>query len=60
MFINFGFAIIVLLALLIFASIKILPEYERGVMFTLGRMTGVKGPGPPRALRNGVLAPSTM
>ncbi len=26
-------------------SIRVLPEYERGVMFTLGRMTGVKGPG---------------
>jgi len=37
--------IVVLLLLLIFASIKILPEYERGVVFTLGRMTGVKGPG---------------
>ena len=45
MLINFGFAVIILLALLVFASIKILPEYERGVMFTLGRMTGVKGPG---------------
>jgi regulator of protease activity HflC (stomatin/prohibitin superfamily) len=38
-------AIIVVILLVIFASIKILPEYERGVMFTLGRMTGVKGPG---------------
>ena len=45
MLINFGFVIVVLLGLLIFVSIKILPEYERGVMFTLGRMTGVKGPG---------------
>ncbi|MES1927631.1 membrane protease [Salinisphaera dokdonensis CL-ES53] len=45
MLINFGFVIVVLLALLVFVSIKILPEYERGVMFTLGRMTGVKGPG---------------
>ncbi|MES1954726.1 slipin family protein [Salinisphaera hydrothermalis] len=45
MFINVVIAVIVLLALFVFASIKILPEYERGVMFTLGRMTGVKGPG---------------
>lgn len=45
MLLNVGFGIIVLIALLIFVSIKILPEYERGVMFTLGRMTGVKGPG---------------
>lgn len=45
MWIEIIIAIIVLLAILTFASIKILPEYERGVMFTLGRMTGVKGPG---------------
>lgn len=30
---------------LIAASIRILREYERGVVFTLGRFTGVKGPG---------------
>lgn len=35
---------VALLALLI-NSIKILKEYERGVIFTLGRFTGVKGPG---------------
>ncbi|MDP9415944.1 MAG: SPFH domain-containing protein, partial [Pseudomonadota bacterium] len=35
-----------LLALLfLMAAIKILREYERGVVFTLGRFTGVKGPG---------------
>jgi regulator of protease activity HflC (stomatin/prohibitin superfamily) len=33
-----------ILALLV-NSIKILKEYERGVVFTLGRFTGVKGPG---------------
>ncbi len=27
------------------AAIKILREYERGIVFTLGRFTGVKGPG---------------
>lgn len=27
------------------AAVKILREYERGVIFTLGRFTGVKGPG---------------
>ncbi len=32
-------------ALLIFASIKILNEYERGVVFLLGRFQRVKGPG---------------
>ena len=45
MMLNFGAAILVLIAIFLFAAIKILPEYERGVMFTLGRMTGVKGPG---------------
>jgi len=36
-------AIIVLIFL--YASIKVLREYERGVVFTLGRYTGLKGPG---------------
>lgn len=35
----------VILAILIFSAIKILNEYERGVIFTLGRYTGTKGPG---------------
>ena len=41
-------AVIVIAALLlifIYASIRILREYERGVVFTLGRYTGTKGPG---------------
>jgi len=33
------------IALLIFSSIKILNEYERGVVFLLGRFQRVKGPG---------------
>src|SRR6185312_14414366 len=38
--------VIVILALIfIYASIRILREYERGVVFTLGRYTGTKGPG---------------
>jgi regulator of protease activity HflC (stomatin/prohibitin superfamily) len=41
--------IIVVLALLVliflYAAIKVLREYERGVVFTLGRYTGTKGPG---------------
>lgn len=40
------YAVITILVLLFLtAAIKILREYERGVMFTLGRFTGVKGPG---------------
>ncbi len=34
-----------ILVLLIFSAVKILNEYERGVVFTLGRYTGTKGPG---------------
>jgi regulator of protease activity HflC (stomatin/prohibitin superfamily) len=41
----FGVAILILVIVLVFSSIKVLNEYERGVMFTLGRFTGVKGPG---------------
>lgn len=37
--------IIVIIALLIFSAINVLNEYERAVMFTLGRFTGIKGPG---------------
>src|SRR4029450_5785762 len=39
-------AIVVALVVLILASaIRILREYERAVVFTLGRYTGTKGPG---------------
>jgi regulator of protease activity HflC (stomatin/prohibitin superfamily) len=41
----FGIALVVLLIVLVFSAIKVLNEYERGVMFTLGRFTGIKGPG---------------
>lgn len=44
--ITYTFIYIALLILLLLAmSIRILREYERGVVFTLGRFTGVKGPG---------------
>ncbi len=33
------------IALFLLSAIKVLKEYERGVIFTLGRFTGVKGPG---------------
>lgn len=36
---------IVILLLIIGSAIRILPEYERGVVFFLGRFQGVKGPG---------------
>ncbi|HKX23121.1 MAG TPA: slipin family protein, partial [Rhizorhapis sp.] len=37
--------VFILALLFLSAAIKILREYERGVIFTLGRFTGVKGPG---------------
>jgi len=41
----FTIALFILILVLIFSSIRVLNEYERGVMFTLGRFSGVKGPG---------------
>ena len=38
-------AIVLLLILFLSAAIKVLREYERAVIFTLGRYTGVRGPG---------------
>ena len=40
-----GVGVVIVVAVLAFASIKILREYERGVVFFLGRFGGVKGPG---------------
>jgi regulator of protease activity HflC (stomatin/prohibitin superfamily) len=47
MFFDFAFYLpfVVLALVVLAASIRILREYERGVVFTLGRFTGVKGPG---------------
>ena len=42
---TFLIAIAVFIGALLFSAIKVLKEYERGVMFTLGRVTGFKGPG---------------
>ena len=40
-----AFVVIVLLLWIANASFKVLREYERGVQFTLGRFSGVRGPG---------------
>ncbi|WP_373071044.1 slipin family protein [Sulfurimonas sp.] len=40
-----GMYITVFIIILLAMSIRILREYERGVVFTLGRFTGIKGPG---------------
>jgi len=37
--------IVVFLALVLFSSIKVVQEYERGVVFRLGRLVGPRGPG---------------
>jgi len=44
-FLYFVTTIVVVLVLLLANTIKILREYERGVIFTLGRFDKVKGPG---------------
>lgn len=38
-------AIVVILIVLFFLSVKIVQEYDRGVIFFLGRCVGVRGPG---------------
>jgi len=42
---NFGLGVIILVLALLAASLRILREYERGVVFQLGRFWRVKGPG---------------
>src|SRR5512135_1017058 len=37
--------VILLVLILVPSAIKIVQEYERGVIFRLGRLTGAKGPG---------------
>ena len=41
---NWGVVIVVVAAILS-AAIKIIPEYERAVLFRLGRLVSVRGPG---------------
>jgi len=43
--VQFGLVVLVFIAFLVFSSIKVLKEYERGVIFQLGRFWKVKGPG---------------
>jgi regulator of protease activity HflC (stomatin/prohibitin superfamily) len=42
---SYGIVVVALILLLLFSTFRILNEYERGVMLTLGRFSGVKGPG---------------
>src|SRR5579864_4586847 len=41
----FVIAVIILVIILLFSAFNVLNEYERAVVFTLGRFTGIKGPG---------------
>ena len=41
----FWFLLIILILILVSSSIKVCREYERGVVFRLGRFVGVRGPG---------------
>ncbi len=43
--VGFSGVIVIIVIALLFLSIKVLPEYQRGVVLTLGRYTGTKGPG---------------
>jgi regulator of protease activity HflC (stomatin/prohibitin superfamily) len=47
MFVDLAFylPVLILLVALFAAAVRILREYERAVVFTLGRFTGVRGPG---------------
>lgn len=38
-------AVIIVIFVILISSVKILQEYERGVIFRLGRLAGAKGPG---------------
>ncbi len=43
---NIGLTVLLVIAIIIVAqAVRIMREYQRGVIFTLGRFTGVKGPG---------------
>jgi regulator of protease activity HflC (stomatin/prohibitin superfamily) len=41
----FVIALIILIVVLLFSSLHVLNEYERSVIFQLGRFVGIKGPG---------------
>ncbi|HXI68482.1 MAG TPA: slipin family protein [Steroidobacteraceae bacterium] len=41
----FVIAVLILIVVLLFSAINVLNEYERGVIFQLGRFVGIKGPG---------------
>jgi regulator of protease activity HflC (stomatin/prohibitin superfamily) len=42
---NFGYGVLIVVIVLVVMSLRVLREYERGVIFMLGRFHKVKGPG---------------
>lgn len=42
---GFGGILLIVIFALLASSLRVLREYERGVVFMLGRFIGVKGPG---------------
>ena len=42
---NFGYGVLIVIIILVVTSLRVLREYERGVIFMLGRFHKVKGPG---------------
>ena len=45
MFETYLFTIIIVLVVILASAVRVLREYERGVIFRLGRLIGMKGPG---------------
>jgi regulator of protease activity HflC (stomatin/prohibitin superfamily) len=45
MIVNFGAGVVILVIVLIVWSVRVMREYQRAVVFQLGRFSGVKGPG---------------
>ena len=43
-------AIVIIGLMILFSAIRVLREYERGVVFRLGRLAGVRGPGLTRLI----------
>src|SRR3989454_2406265 len=37
--------LVIILLMLLFSAVRVVQQYERGVIFVLGRLTGAKGPG---------------
>ncbi len=39
------YIVLTIVAVIILSSLRVVKEYERGVIFFLGKVTGVRGPG---------------